>query len=233
MAQKAYGTRSAVQAAVRAGRVSVNGAVVRDPSTHVTLGQDEVLFEGQKVDDRTAYHIMLHKPEGVLTAARDKKQPTVMDLLPPLYRAAACMPVGRLDKDTTGLLLFTTDGQLSHLLLSPKRHVDKVYLAAVRDALKPEDATAFEAGLALSDFTALPARLEILSPHTARVTVREGKFHQVKRMFEAIGNEVLQLHREAFGGVHLDPALPKGAFRDLTERETALLYAQAAKEGAE
>lgn len=213
---------------VRAGRVSVNGTIVKDAAMHIDPERDRVVSDGQTQDMKTAYHVMLYKPEGLLTAARDKKQPTVFDLLPPVFRAAGCMPIGRLDKDTTGLLLFTTDGQLSHLLLSPKRHVQKGYVATLREEIKAEDAAAFEQGLQLSDFQALPAKLEILEPKKARVTVREGKFHQIKRMFEAVGNEVETLHRESFGGIGLDESLKKGEWRELKEAELALLYEKAA-----
>ncbi len=228
LSQKALGTRSQVRELVKAGRVTVNGVCARDSAMHIDPEKDQVICDGQAQDMKTEYHIMLCKPAGVLTAARDKKQKTVLDLLPPLFRAAQCMPIGRLDKDTTGLLIFTTDGQLNHLLLSPKRHVDKVYTVTVRDELKPSDIGAFQAGLTLSDFKTLPAGLDILEPKKARVTVHEGKFHQVKRMFEAVGNEVLTLHRDSFGGIELDPRLEKGQWRELTKDELALLREKAA-----
>ena len=173
---------------------------------------------------------MLHKPAGLLTAARDKKQPTVMDLLPEVYGAIGCMPVGRLDKDTTGLLLLTTDGELNHRLLSPGRHVDKTYLAQVDGPLEARHVAAFAAGLSLSDFDAQPSELVILGPQTGRVTVHEGKFHQIKRMFSAVGREVTKLHRESFGSLTLDPALPEGAWRELTDAELAALYRDAQME---
>lgn len=224
---KALGTRSQVRDMIRSGRVSVNGQVARDGAAHIRPELDQVSCDGQPQSMQTEYHLMLNKPEGVLTAARDSKQKTVLELLPPHLKKSQCMPIGRLDKDTTGLLLFTTDGQMNHLLLSPRRQVDKVYVAKVRDELNTAHIQAFEMGLALSDFTALPARLEILEPKMARITVCEGKFHQIKRMFEAVGNEVLFLHREAFGGVCLDPALEKGQWRELTGAELALLREKA------
>ena len=150
-----------------------------------------------------------------------------MDLLPPVYTALDCMPVGRLDKDTTGLLLLTTDGELAHRLLSPARHVNKVYEAQVDGELTPADAEAFAAGIPLKDFTALPAKLEILSPSVAYVTVREGKYHQVKRMFGAVGKPVLELRRLSFGPLPLDEALSPGSYRELSEAEIAALYAAA------
>lgn len=223
LADKGLGTRKDVRGMVKSGRVLLNGAAPLSAAVHITPETDCVALDGVPIEMKTAYHLMLFKPEGVLTAARDKKQKTVMDLLPPLFAAAGCMPIGRLDKDTTGLLLFTTDGQLSHLLLSPKRRVEKVYRASVKKALTPLDAEAFSKGLKLSDFTALPAELNILSPFEARVTVFEGKFHQIKRMFESLGNEVTALHRESFGGIALDETLAKGGYRELTEDEVARL----------
>ena len=156
-----------------------------------------------------------------------------MDLLPPVYAAIGCMPVGRLDKDTTGLLLLTCDGEMNHRLLAPGRHVDKTYLAEVDGPLTEVEVGAFARGLTLSDFTAAPAQLEILSSgerSLARVTVHEGKFHQVKRMFSAVGREVTQLHRERFGSLRLDEALAPGAWRELTEEELRALRQDAQME---
>ena len=173
---------------------------------------------------------MLHKPAGLLTAARDKKQPTVMDLLPAEYAAIGCMPVGRLDKDTTGLLLLTTDGELNHRLLAPARHVDKTYLATLDKPVGDKEVAVFASGLSLSDFEAAPADLTPLPGNQARVTIHEGKFHQVKRMFAAVEREVLTLHRETFGSLVLDEALPCGQWRELTEAEASALYRDAQME---
>ena len=166
----------------------------------------------------------------LLTAARDKKQPTVMDLLPPEYAAIGCMPVGRLDKDTTGLLLLTTDGELNHRLLAPARHVDKTYLATLDKPVGDKEVAVFASGLSLSDFEAAPADLTPLPGNQARVTIHEGKFHQVKRMFAAVEREVLTLHRETFGSLALDEALPCGQWRELTEAEASALYRDAQME---
>ena len=149
------GSRSEMQKAIRGGRVRVNGDVQRDPSAQVAEDA-EILLNGEKLDTRLTRHVMLHKPAGLLTAARDKKQPTVMDLLPPEYAAIGCMPVGRLDKDTTGLLLLTTDGELNHRLLAPARHVDKTYLATLDKPVGDKEVAAFASGLSLSDFEAAP-----------------------------------------------------------------------------
>lgn len=206
----------------RAGRICVNGAPCLDAAMQVSPG-DAVAVDGVTLDTRLSYYLMLNKPKGVLTAARDAKQKTVMDLLPPRFSTLGCMPVGRLDKDTTGLLIFTTDGTLSHRLLSPKNNVGKVYRAEITGELTESDAVRFKSGIPLEDFTCLPADLHILyarpEASAALATVREGKFHQVKRMFGALGHEVTALHRLSFGGVSLDEGLAPGAYRELTTQE--------------
>ncbi len=229
------GSRSQVQRLVRAGLVTVDGEVARDPAMSCDERASRLTLRGETLDGRLIRHVMLHKPAGLLTAARDRKQPTVMSLLPPVYASLGCMPVGRLDKDTTGLLLLTCDGELNHRLLSPGRHVDKTYRATVTGRLSVRDAEAFTAGLDLGDFIARPARLEILTAwderSVAEATVCEGKFHQVKRMFEAVGHEVTALHRLRFGSLTLDEALRPGQWRELTAAELAALYRDAAMEG--
>ena len=216
-------SRAECRRLLRAGRVRVAVECWRDGARNVPEGA-EICMDGVPLDTRTVRHLMLNKPAGVLTATEDGKQATVMELLPALYRACGCMPVGRLDKDTTGLLLLTTDGTLAHRLIAPERHVDKVYEAEVEGALEEADIAAFAQGIPLKDFTALPARLEILGPGRGRVTVREGKYHQVKRMFGARGKPVLRLHRTAFGPLALDAGLAPGKYRELTEKEIAALY---------
>ena len=232
----AVGSRSQVKTMLRAGRVTVNGQVVRSADAHVQPG-DRLTLDQQPLDARTTRHVLLNKPCGVLTAARDPKQPTVLDLLPPAYRACGCMPVGRLDKDTSGLLLLTTDGELAHRLLSPKRHGWKCYEATVDGPLNAQDAAAFAAGLELSDFTALPAELEILrsSPQeaVAQVRVREGTFPQVRRMFAARGRTVTALRRLSLGPLTLDASLQPGEYRELTVQELTELLATVSKEDAE
>ncbi len=224
------GSRSEVQKLVKKGGVRVNDVPVRDPGMQADETSARLTVNGQPLDGRLTRHVMLHKPAGLLTAARDRKQPTVMDLLPDVYSAIGCMPVGRLDKDTTGLLFLTTDGELNHRLLSPGRHVDKTYLAQVDGPLNESHVAAFAQGLHLSDFDAQPALLEIAAPQTGRVTVHEGKFHQIKRMFTAVGREVTALHRETFGSLTLDPNLPEGEWRELTEDELRALYNDAQME---
>ncbi len=219
-------SRAGCRELLKAGRVQVDGQTVRDGAAQVSE-KAAVLLDGTALDTRLARHLMLFKPQGVLTAAEDGRQQTVMDLLPGVYRSCGCMPVGRLDKDTTGLLVLTTDGELAHRLIAPGRHVDKVYEAVVDGVLDEGDAAAFAAGIPLKDFTALPAKLEVLAENRARVTVQEGKYHQVKRMFGARGKPVLALHRASFGPLQLDETLCPGQFRELTGEETAALYAAA------
>lgn len=218
-------TRKQARTAIASGQVSVNGEVQGDPGFILDPISAQVLFQGRALGYQRHMHLMLHKPAGLLTATTDARQKTVMDLLPEELKRRALGPVGRLDKDVTGLLLLTDDGQLAHRLISPKWTVEKVYLARVEGALDTTDIQAFQAGIALSDFTARPARLEILEPDLGRLTITEGKFHQVKRMFAARGKPVLRLHRESVGGVSLDPALECGKFRPLTAEEEGALYA--------
>lgn len=218
-------SRKQARAAIASGQVSVNGEVQGDPGFILDPISAQVLFQGRALGYRRHMHLMLHKPAGLLTATTDARQKTVMDLLPEELKRRALGPVGRLDKDVTGLLLLTDDGQLAHRLISPKWTVEKVYLARVEGALDASDIQAFQAGIALSGFTARPARLEILEPDLGRLTITEGKFHQVKRMFAARGKPVLRLHRESVGGVSLDPALECGKFRPLTAEEEIALYA--------
>lgn len=220
-------TRSECRKMLRA--VTVNGNSVKDPGMNVTE-QDEICLRGKKLDTRLSRCLMLNKPSGVLTADEDHRCSTVMDILPPVYRSLGCMPVGRLDKDTTGLLLLTTDGQLAHRLISPKNEIAKVYVAAVDGKLDTADVQAFAAGIPLKDFTALPAKLEILEEVVGRVTVFEGKYHQVKRMFGARGKPVVTLRRLSFGPLGLDEGLAEGEFRELTREEIQLLYRAAGME---
>lgn len=220
------GSRKEVQAMIRAGRVHVDGAVERDPAAKVDADNAQVALDGQVQQYQAQRYYMLNKPAGVITASRDARHDTVLDLFPEEMRRGL-FAVGRLDKDTEGLLIVTDDGALSHALMSPVKHVYKVYEAVVEGDLLPDAATRFAAGLALKDGTVcLPARLEPLAGgdvQRVRVTLREGKYHQVKRMIAAVGGTVVQLRRVQMGGLQLDPALAAGAFRPLTEQELALL----------
>lgn len=215
-------SRSQARDAIRAGRVSVDGQVVKKAdlqiSTDVALS-----LQGHSLSIQSEMHLMLHKPLGVLTAARDSRASTVMDLLPKQAMALGCMPIGRLDKDSSGLLLLSTDGELAHRLLAPRRKVDKLYEALVSGRLDAEDQAAFLAGIQLVDFTCLPTQLDIIAASDleslARVTLHEGKHRQVRRMFGARGHEVLSLRRLRFGPIALDEALQPGEYRALSQEE--------------
>jgi len=229
-----YGSRAQVKTIIRQGRVQVNGQTALDAGLPVSP-LDLVKVDGLALDTRLERHVMMNKPLGVLTAARDARQKTVLDLLPDVMRSLGCMPIGRLDKDTQGLLLFTTDGQATHRLLSPRTKVAKVYRAKVEGELTQREVRRFAQGIALSDFTALPAELRILSARAeeslALVTVCEGKFHQVRRMFGACGHEVLQLERLSFGALMLDASLAPGQWRELTADEWQKLTQGASADG--
>lgn len=227
LAGQGFGSRSEVRAMLRVGRVAVAGETIRDAGFLLNPASC-VFVDGTQVAYEAALHLMLYKPTGTLTAAKDPRHPTVMDLLPKKAVAMRCMPVGRLDLDAEGLLLLTTDGALAHRLLAPRRHVDKVYYVEVDGPLVPADIDAFAQGLALSDFTAQPALLSILpGGRSAHVTIHEGKFHQVKRMFLARGRTVTRLKRLSFGGVALDAALAPGEWRPLADAELAQLQSAA------
>lgn len=225
LSQSGEYTRSEAARLIRAGVVTVDGVPAADPATKVDAQACCVRLQGEPVLDAPYQYILYHKPAGLLTAARDARATTVMDTLPEAFRRREVLPVGRLDKDTTGLLLLTNDGELAHRLLAPKRHVWKEYLATLDGPLDEADAEAFAQGMELSDFTALPAELTVLesAPGGSRAVVRlrEGKFHQVKRMFGARGREVLALHRQGFGPLRLD--VDCGLYRALSPEELAAL----------
>jgi 16S rRNA pseudouridine516 synthase len=228
LSDSGHGTRSEVRELVRAGRVQVDGAVVRDPGFQLPEGAaDRIAVDGEATRVRRHLHLMLYKPAGYLTALEDAHQPTVADLIPTSLRTRGLAPVGRLDADTTGLLLLTNDGTLGHRLANPKWHVDKVYHAWTEggESFGAHDVDAFADGLVLGDGTSCqPAALEILGPAEVRLTQREGKYHQVKRMLRSTGRTVVRLHRESVGPLGLDPALAPGDSRELTDEEAALLY---------
>lgn len=213
-------SRREVKELVRQGRVLVDGIPAAAADVKVDPATADVVVDGMSLQYEKYSYIMLHKPAGVLTATEDSRQKTVLDLLPPELRKRDLAPVGRLDKDTEGLLLLTNDGDLTHRLLSPRYHVDKVYYARVDGSLEQADCEAFAAGMVLADgLQCMPAGLEILSDYECLVTLREGKFHQVKRMLAERGKPVVYLKRLSMGTLHLDDALPSGKCRPLTEKE--------------
>lgn len=219
-------SRAEAKKAIRAGRVQLAGQVLTQPEMQVqpSLG---LTLDGQPLRLAGELYVMLNKPTGLLTAARDSRAGTVMDLLPEVFSRRKCMPVGRLDKDTSGLLLFTTEGELAHRLLSPRRKVAKLYEALVTGQLDAEDVQAFLQGIQLKDFTALPAQLRILAAGEAesrcQVMLTEGKHRQVRRMLGSRGHEVISLHRLRFGPLALDPQLAPGQYRELHPDEVQAL----------
>ncbi|SFL23325.1 16S rRNA pseudouridine516 synthase [Lachnospiraceae bacterium KH1T2] len=225
LADMNIGTRSEIKKMIRKGLVTVNNEVIKDSGVSVT-SNDEISFNGELISYQEYEYIMLNKPAGVISASEDKRQETVIDLLDERHRKDL-FPVGRLDKDTVGLLLITNDGQLAHDLLSPAKHVDKLYRAKVTGALDESDVKSFAQGIKIDDeFTSLPARLKIISSgdiSEAEVTIREGKFHQIKRMFSALGHEVTWLKRVSMGPLTLDESLKEGEYRVLTTSEITAL----------
>ncbi len=223
LADMGKGTRTQVKEMVRKGRVTVNGQTVKSADLKIDPDKEEVCLDNMPVNYVSVEYYMLHKPAGVVSAVTDNRYKTVVDLITGKNRKDL-FPVGRLDIDTEGLLLITNDGALTHELLSPKKHVDKVYYAEL-DGVVPEEAVErFLEGIVLEDGTkTMPAKLEILTPQSVYLTIREGKFHQVKRMFEAIGINVTYLKRLSMGSLVLDENLPKGEYRPLTEEEIKAL----------
>jgi 16S rRNA pseudouridine516 synthase len=216
-------SRREVKLLIRQGRVLVNGAPAASAEEKLDPDAASLAVDGQSVALRRVTWLMMNKPAGVLSATEDGRGPTVIDLLPPELRRIGLFPVGRLDKDSTGLLLLTDDGQTAHRLLSPRHHVDKVYRVRTTGALTEADCAAFRTGMTLDDgLRCLPAELEILSsgPQSeALVTLREGKFHQIKRMLAQRGKMVCALHREKMGNLTLDGGLAPGEYRFLTPEE--------------
>lgn len=227
LAHLGLGTRKEIKKLIKEKRITVNGELVNDPGQHVWPEQDSVAVDGEILQYREYIYLMLNKPQGVLSATEDHSQEVVVDLLPPEYQAFEPFPVGRLDKDTEGLLLLTNDGQLAHRLLSPKKHVPKTYYAVVQGTVTESDVQAFSLGVVLEDgYKTLPGQLKILNSaleSEIELTIFEGKFHQVKRMFEAVGKKVTFLKRIAMGPLVLDEALALGEFRELAEEEVELL----------
>ena len=225
LADMGEGTRQEVKKYIRRGSVTVNGELVRSPERKVDE-RDQICLDGRKVSYAAEEYFMLNKPAGVVSATEDKRDRTVLDLIREKKRKDL-FPVGRLDKDTEGLLLITNDGALSHRLLSPRHHVDKTYYVEVQGYVTEETRAAFQRGVNIGTeeepLVTMPARLEILeagqSLSRMRLTIREGKFHQVKRMFLSQGMEVSYLKRESMGSLRLDDSLAPGEYRPLTEHE--------------
>lgn len=218
------GTRSEVKKEISKGLVRVNNVIVKKPETKLDTDSDHVLFDGVLVGYAQHEYYMLNKPAGVISATEDKREKTVIDLIIERKRKDL-FPVGRLDRDTEGLLLISNDGELAHRLLSPSKHVDKVYYAKIDGEVTIEDVEAFQQGVDIGEEELTrPAKLRVLKSGTQseiELTICEGKFHQVKRMFQAVGKEVVYLKRLQMGTLILDESLKPGEYRELTEQEIA------------
>ena len=222
-------SRRDVRGLVKRGAVSVNGVPAKAPDMKVNENQDVICVNGEHIIYRKFIYLMMNKPQGYLSATEDDRDPVVIDLLPEEYRHFSPFPVGRLDKDTEGLLLLTNDGQFDHELMSPRKNLFKRYYAELDQPAVEEDITSFASGMEFKEFTAKPARLEIDpdDPRKVFVEIAEGKYHQVKRMCERVGKTVIFLKRVAIGPLQLDGTLAAGQVRELTQEEYALLMSKA------
>lgn len=222
-----YGTRKEVKELIKSGLVEVDGEIVKDSGLQVEAEAQEIKVGGKKLFYKEYIYIIMNKPQGVISATEDSRERTVVDLLPDEFKAFSPFPVGRLDKDTEGLLLLTNDGQLSHRLLSPKKHVPKTYYAKIMGRVTEADVEAFGQGVVLDDgYKTMPSQLAVLSRGNIseiEVTIYEGKFHQVKRMFQSVGKEVIYLKRIKMGELMLDEKLQPGDFRELDSSERKII----------
>ena len=230
LANTGYGSRKEVKKLLKTGAVQINETVVKDPQTHLDPETDSVTVHGEIVVYKEFIYLMMNKPDGVISATEDDREETVIDLLEIEDQIYEPFPVGRLDKDTVGLLLLTNDGQLAHQLLSPKKHVPKTYYAKIAGLVTEHDIEAFKQGVTLDDdYKTKPAELVILSTNEREnrseieLTITEGKFHQVKRMFTAVEKEVIYLKRISMGSLVLDESLKAGEYRSLTKEEVDAL----------
>ncbi|CAG9608949.1 pseudouridine synthase [Pseudoneobacillus rhizosphaerae] len=223
LANLGYGSRKEVKGLLKKGAVKINGKLVKDAKEHIDPNEDVVTINGQEVVYKEFIYLMMNKPGGVISATEDNRDETVIDLLEMEDQVYEPFPVGRLDKDTEGLLLITNDGQLSHRLLSPKKHVPKTYFAVIEGEVTEEDIHAFRKGVTLDDgYETKPGELVILKSgimSDIELTITEGKFHQVKRMFQAVGKRVVYLKRISMGSLKLDETLELGEYRELTVEE--------------
>lgn len=228
LCETGFGTRSQVKELLKKGQVTVNGVAAKKPEQKIDEHKDQITCQGKIASYEKYVYYMLHKPAGVVSATEDKREKTVLDLLKSEDRRDGIFPVGRLDKDTEGFLLLTDDGDLAHRLLSPRKHVDKTYYAKIAGSVTEAHIERFREGLDIGDEKkTLPAMLEILASEPEiseiRITIHEGRFHQVKRMFEVVGCKVIYLKRLSMGAVALDETLAPGDYRPLNEKERELL----------
>lgn len=223
LANLGYGSRKDIRKICKDGLVKIDGKIIKDSSLHIDPENSQIIVGNEVVNYREFVYIMMNKPQGVISATEDNRDETVVDLLDESYRPFDVFPVGRLDKDTEGLLLLTNDGQLAHQLLSPKKQVPKTYYAKVDGVVTEEDGERFKEGVFIDDdYKTLPAQLKILNSDEIseiELTIYEGKFHQVKRMFQAVDKTVIYLKRLSMGLLELDNNLDLGEYRELTEEE--------------
>ncbi len=228
-----FGSRTEIKSAVKKGLVTVDGVIIKDSSLHVDPAVSTIVMNGIKLEYRKYIYLMMNKPQGVISATTDTRQKTVFDIMPEEYKCFDLFPAGRLDIDTEGLVLMTNDGQLAHEILSPKKHVTKQYYAHVQGRVEQSDIDAFEQGVTLDDgYNTLPAKLEIIKSDDIseiKLSIVEGKFHQVKRMFEAVEKKVIYLKRLSMGMLKLDESLGLGECKELTEADVELLRASVQK----
>lgn len=219
-----HGTRKEVKAILKKGKVEVDGVIISDNAMKIDPDKTVIKVSGEEINYRKYIYLVMNKPAGVVSATVDKHDETVIDLIDEQYRAFDPFPIGRLDKDTVGLLLITNDGELNHKLIAPKNHVDKVYYAEINKFVDNSDVNAFKKGVVIDDgYKCMPAVLEVLNANEngaeVMVTIQEGKFHQVKRMFESVDKKVVFLRRVSFGPLKLDENLLEGQCRELSEEE--------------
>lgn len=224
LANLGYGTRKEIKLIIKNGEVKINGAVVKDNSVKINPYECSIEISGENVDYKKYIYILMNKPCGVVSATFDNFDETVIDILEPKYQSFKPFPVGRLDKDTRGLLIITNDGKLNHRLISPRSHVDKVYYAEIDRPLNESDVDKFGKGIVLKDgYKCMSAALHIMEStqdgSRAEVTVQEGKFHQVKKMFNSLGKNVVYLRRIRFGPIKLEDSLEEGEYRELSKEE--------------
>lgn len=215
LSQMGQGTRTEVKTLLKTGKVRLNEHVVKSPKLKIDPTQDVIEVDGQRIQYEPYVYLMMHKPKNVISATEDDQHETVIDLIQE-YAHLNLFPVGRLDKDTEGLLLITNDGQFNHQLMNPNQHVPKTYYVETLNPISETDITVFKTGVTLKEGVLKPATLQIISAKHAFLTISEGKFHQVKRMFHSVGNEVVYLKRVKIANLSLDTSLAPGAYRKLT-----------------
>ena len=223
LANSGIGTRKEVKELLKKKRISVNGEIITEAKMHIDEDNDIVAFDGERIEYKEFLYIMLNKPQDVISATDDERHRTVLDLLEESLTKVGLFPVGRLDKDTEGLLVLTNDGKMAHELLSPKKHVPKRYYVELKKPLSEEEARILENGVELETFTTKPAKVEFITEDKVYIIISEGKYHQVKRMFKCVGNRVLYLKRTGMGNLGLDESLEPGEYRELSSHELELL----------